>query len=208
METNYYRNELWKRALEMQKFYFFRALFSILISLTPSLLVPINCHAELWQGGQTLQKLKSSFGLHSQLYQVSNSQSLKMMTFGQFDYGQTDQVQIETRLGLGNMNYYLSVLSKYQIYSSKNGEAAVMGGLQFQTALSLTGDLIGSVHWAGLEFYGSIHIFTPLNGSAMGVGFIPGFDFKLNQWLAIYLEGDVNLANYYTAGSVGFRNFF
>ncbi len=83
-----------------------------------------------------------------------------------------------------------------------------MGGLQLQNYFSLTGDFIGSFEWEAIEFYTSLHFFTPLQGSAMGVGVIPGFDFKLNQWMVLYFEADLNLANFYTAGSAGFRHFF
>ncbi len=61
--------------------------------------LPAVCYGELWQGAKSLPKSGSSFGLHTQLYQVSNSQSAKFMTFSQFDYGKSDQLQLETRLG-------------------------------------------------------------------------------------------------------------
>ncbi|MEO5970995.1 MAG: hypothetical protein ABIQ95_13785 [Bdellovibrionia bacterium] len=188
----------------MQKFNIIWTLFYLSLST----FVPANCYAELWQGAKALPKLDSSFGIHTQLYQDHRSQAPKIMAFGQFDYGQTDQIQIETRLGLGNLNYYLGLFSKYQIHSDSNWDVAVMGGIQLQSYFSLVGDLIGSIHFDSTELYSSIHFFTPLQGSAMGVGLIHGFDFKLSQWMVIYLEANVNLANYYTAGSLGFRHFF
>jgi hypothetical protein len=195
---------LYQEATTMQK----SILLWTLLYLSFSLTLSSTSQAELWQGALTLPKLDSSFGLHTQLYQVPNSQSTRVMTFGQFSYGQTDQLQIETRLGLGNLNYYLAGLAKIQIFSSGNCSAAVMGGLQLQSYFSIAGDFIGSVHWEPMELYGSIHFFTPLQGSAMGLGLITGVDLKLSKWMNIYLEGDLNLADYYNAGSLGFREFF
>jgi hypothetical protein len=180
----------------------------ILFCLVFSCILPIKSHAELWQGAQTLPKQKSSFGIHTQFYQISESQPAAMMTFGQFDYGRTDSFQTETRVGLSVSNFYFGVFSKYQFHSTKNWELAVMGGLQLQNYFSLTADLIGSIHSETLELYGSVHVAMPLQGGPSGMGLIPGFDFKLSRWIAIYLEADINLTGYYTAGSLGFRYFF
>ncbi|MEO7164835.1 MAG: hypothetical protein ABI041_18090 [Bdellovibrionia bacterium] len=164
-------------------------------------------YADLWQGAQTLSKQKSSFGIHTQLYEISESQPAAMMTFAQFDYGRSDLFQTETRVGFSVANFYIGLFSKYQFHATKTWEMALMGGLQFQNYLSVATDLIWSTRWETVELYGSLHLVVPLQAGSFGMGLIPGFDFKLSRWMVIYLEADINIAGYFNAGSLGFRYF-
>lgn len=185
----------------------FALIVPLLAVLSVLLEMPLS-HAEVWQGAKTLSSTDSSFGLHAVVYGIPNSSSYDTMTFGQFAYGNTDQLQLELRLGFGTRNYYLGGFAKYQLFANEVWAIAIMGGLIQQTYLLLATDFIGSVNLSTFELYTALHFFLPLQGSAMGVGVIPGFDFKLSQWLTFYLEGHLDLADYDTAVSLGFRHFF
>ncbi len=184
-------------------------ILSTLLVLTGALCaLGVPARAELWQSAEPLPEQAVSFGGFLQIYGPAYALPAAFTVFGQFSFGQTRDLTLESDIGLGMIDSYIGFFGKYRLLGGGDAwTASVRAGLHRQINFYVDGSLIISRPLGAVEFYFAPVIEVPLgalvSGTPPSVGVVPGVSFAFSRGTRMYLEGDIDLYNRYFAGSAG-----
>ncbi len=175
-----------------------------------------SARAEIWQGALPLEPKQLRLGFFGEIYAPSSNYSTAVMGFGQFAYGINDRWQIETRLGLGMVDFYLGVFGKYLIYAQgERGEDAdtrelrrgpfafsALFGIFRQVFVHVNLMPVASYQLWRFDFFLAPLIQVDMMTTSPSFAVIPGVNFSISKMVTAVIEGRMNVVN--TSSSVSF----
>lgn len=165
-----------------------------------------SAQANLFQGANQVKPkefVAGAFGLLS-------FSPTEIQAIAQGIYGLNQKVQLEARLGVGQMSTSLGIYGKAHFLSTELVNMALWAGARIQSGLGIEGALILSHAFSKFELYGGpvMDLFFKSGASNLGLGFIPGVAVPLSNKMRFYGEAVLSLASYYNAVSGGVRFYF
>lgn len=179
-----------------------RRFSSLVIAL--SLFAAPLAKAEIWQSAEVLKRGSAAVGGFGQIYFDPS----KFMAYGQFLYGIGNDLQLEARMGGGDLDFYAGFFAKARLVSNKAGEVALWSGIHSQGNGYWDLAPIFSHDFGRVEFYFAPYISISLGDRNSGVTLNPGLSFDIKPKLKFYGELAAKVSNIPTSIIGGVRYSF